>query len=58
MRKATESGGSILKGLKRTIPPGTDKSGFITRKGGSVNSGASRGSKPAKSPSTMGPRSA
>ena len=58
MAKATSSGGSILKGLKRTIPPGTDKSGFITRKGGSVNSGASRGSKAARSPATLGPRSA
>ncbi len=55
--KATNTGG-MLKGMKRTIPPGTDASGWATKKGGSVERDATRGSKPAPTPKTLGPRSA
>jgi len=55
--KATSSSGSILKGLTRSNPPGTDKSGWATSKGGSVDSNASRDST-AATPKTLGPRTA
>jgi len=55
--KATSSSGSILKGMTRSNPPGTDKSGRATSKGGSVDKDASRDST-AASPRTLGPRTA
>jgi hypothetical protein len=47
----------LKEGLKRHNPPGHDKSGFATTKGGDIDKGATReGTAP--SPKTLGPRTA
>lgn len=54
--KATSTGG-MLKGLKRSNPPGTDASGWATKKGGSVEKDAVRKGV-APTPKSLGPRNA
>lgn len=52
MKQKTAKG--VMKTKRNTQPSDKDKSTGM--KGGSVNSGASRGSKPAKTPKSLGPR--